>query len=243
MSSAVLADVSEGEGRDLDSYDGLYDELGYRFGDPSLLRHALTHRSWCAEHPGDPSNERLEFLGDAVLGVVITEKLFHDAPEVSEGSLAKARAEVVSAPTLAAAAREIGLGDLMVLGKGEVVSGGRDKDSILADAMEAVIAAVYLDGGWEPATRVVRSLLVEEAERALEKPGQRDFKTRLQELASELDLDAPAYDITSTGPDHGRRFNATVAVGTTVGRGSGSSKKQAQQRAAQEAFEALEGMQ
>ena len=241
--SAVLADAHAQSGDDLGVYEAFYDALGYRFDDRQVLRHALTHRSWCAENPDDPSNERLEFLGDAVLGLVITEQLYNDAPSVAEGSLAKARAEVVSAPTLAAIARHIGLGGLLVLGKGEVLSGGGDKDSILADAMEAVIAAVYIDGGWEAAIRVVRTLLIDDVEQALDAPGRSDYKTRLQELASELGLSAPAYEITATGPDHGRRFNASVAVGTTVGRGSGSSKKQAQQRAAQEAFETLEGMQ
>lgn len=220
-------------------FEDLYRSLGYRFVDDDILIHALTHRSWCAENEGDPSNERLEFLGDAILGVTITEKLFTDAPEMSEGGLAKARAEVVSAPSLAEAARVVGVGAHLRLGRGEETSGGREKESILADAMEAVIAAVYLDGGRDIATAMIADLLSESVDRALSAPGKRDYKTRLQEHASELGVTAPSYEISATGPDHGRRFNAKVTVGTTVGRGTGSSKKQAEQNAAEEAFLAL----
>lgn len=221
-------------------YESLYEALGHRFGDPGLLTHALTHRSWCAENADDPSNERLEFLGDSILGVTITERLFRDAPDMSEGGMAKARAEIVSAPSLAAAARTIGIGEFLRVGRGEEVSGGREKESILADAMEAVIAAVHLDAGRETASQMVNELFNESFEQALSAPGERDFKTRLQERASALDLAVPSYAMSFTGPDHGRRFNATVTVGTTVGRGSGTSKKQAEQNAAAEAFMALE---
>ena len=224
----------------VDSYASLFVALGYVFDDSEILEHALTHRSWCAENPSDPSNERLEFLGDAILGVTITEKLFHDKPDFVEGDLAKARAEIVSASSLAKVARAIGVGPHLRLGKGEEASGGREKDSILADAMEAVIAAMYLDGGSEPTTRVLRTLLFDHVEQALQTPGERDYKTRLQERASELGHDAPIYDLSFSGPDHDRRFNATVVVGATVGQGSGSSKKQAQQNAAQKAFQALD---
>ena len=220
-------------------FERLYQSLGYRFVDDELLIHALTHRSWCAEHPGNPSNERLEFLGDAILGVTITEKLFNDAPEMNEGGLAKARAEVVSSPSLAEAARAVGLGEYLLVGRGEETSGGRNKESILADAMEAVIAAVYLDGGREVAAAMITDLLSDSVDSALRSPGERDYKTRLQEHASALGVTAPSYELSSTGPDHGRRFNAKVTVGTTVGRGSGSSKKQAEQNAAEDAFLAL----
>lgn len=238
-SSVVLASNTDADSGSAD-YESLYVALGHRFDDPALLTHALTHRSWCAEHPDDPSNERLEFLGDSVLGLTITEKLFHDAPDMSEGGMAKARAEVVSAPSLAAAAREVGVGEHLRLGRGEASSGGADKESILADALEAIIAAVSLDAGQPAAAQMVRRLLDNAVQRALEAPGKRDYKTRLQEQASALGLALPNYTSCATGPDHGRRFNATVTVGTTVGSGSGTSKKQAEQNAAEEAFKALE---
>lgn len=222
------------------NYESLYVALGHRFDNPALLTHALTHRSWCAENPDDPSNERLEFLGDSVLGVTITKRLFHDAPNMSEGGMAKARAEVVSAPSLAKAAQELEVGQYLRLGRGELSSGGADKESILADAFEAIIAAVFLDGGREVAADMVNRLLDNTFEQALEAPGQRDYKTRLQEQASALGMALPRYTSAASGPDHGRRFNATVTVGTTVGRGSGTSKKQAEQNAAEEAFRALE---
>jgi len=239
MSSVALGANSQ-ESSGSPDYESFYEALGYRFSDPDLLRHALTHRSWCAENINDPSNERFEFLGDSILGVTITERIFHDAPDMSEGGMAKARAEVVSAPSLAQAAMAIGIGDHLRLGRGEEISGGREKESILADAMEAVIAAVYLDAGREVTSEMVNRLLDESCETALSAPGERDYKTRLQERASTLGLDVPSYTMSFTGPDHGRRFNATVTLGTTVGRGSGTSKKQAEQNAAKEAFIALE---
>jgi len=217
----------------------LSEALGYDFVDGSWFDLALTHRSWCAEHGDAPSNERLEFLGDAVLGLSITDSLFNDNPDTAEGDLAKARAEIVSAPVLASIARAIGLGPLLRLGKGEELSGGREKDSILADAMEAVIAAVYLDGGWEAARALVVRHLSGASVQAQSTPGERDYKTRLQERAAEMALPAPEYDISSSGPDHGRRFMSTVRVGKTIGRGTGRSKKQAQQQAAEEALTVL----
>ena len=215
-----------------DRYTALTTTLGYEFSDLSLLHLALTHRSFCAENGNVESNERLEFLGDSVLGLVMTDTLFIARPEQSEGDLAKARAEVVSAPSLADTARRLGIGDALRLGRGEELSGGRDKESILADAMEAVIAAVYLDGGWEQAKALVNKHLSAVAFDAQTTPGLRDYKTRLQERAAELSLSAPDYEISSTGPDHDRIFNAKVLVGGLEGVGSGSSKKQAQQNAA-----------
>ncbi len=223
-------------GADNDRYQALYEALGYVFVDTGLLDLALTHRSWCAENADRPSNERLEFLGDAVLGLSITDSLFLNRPEQNEGDLAKARAEVVSTKALAVLARKLALGDLLFLGKGEINSGGRDKDSILADAMEAVFAGVYIDGGWEHAKNVVLNQLQSVAEQAQITPGERDFKTRLQEAAAEHALPAPHYEITSSGPDHGRQFVSTVRVGETVGEGRGTSKKQAQQHAAEQAL-------
>ena len=237
--SVVLSDGSTAAINSQEDLAHFYNALGYTFREISRLMHALTHRSWCAENPGNPSNERLEFLGDAILGDTITKKLFHDAPDRPEGELAKARAEVVSAASLGAAARRVGVGAHLRLGRGEELSGGREKESILADAMEAVFAAVYLDGGDEAATQVIVGLFGVQALEALESPGERDFKTRLQERASELGFPAPVYELASSGPDHGRRFNAKVTVGATVGAGSGSSKKQAEQNAADEALRAL----
>lgn len=172
MLSVALAEPGQPDG----PYRVLCEALGYEFSDASLLDHALTHRSWCAENEGRTSNERLEFLGDAVLGMAITDSLFHNRPEHSEGDLAKSRAEVVSTDSLADVARALDLGSLLFLGKGEASSGGREKDSILADATEAVFAAVYVDGGWEAARSVVLRLLENKAKAAQTTPGKGDFQ-------------------------------------------------------------------
>lgn len=200
--------------------------------------HALTHRSWCAEHPGDESNERLEFLGDAVLGVVVTDHLFLAFPDLPEGQLAKARAAVVSSTTLAEVGRELGVGLDLRLGKGEDASGGREKASILADAVEAVLGAMYLDGGVEPVRRLVLEQLSERIDQAAERPGDKDYKTRLQEVAAHDGFTPPVYALTESGPDHHKRFHATVAVGgERLGAGTGTSKKEAEQKAARAAYE------
>jgi ribonuclease III len=200
----------------------------------------MAHRSWCAEVAGAPSNERLEFLGDAVLGLVVTDHLFRTYPELPEGELAKVRASVVNSEALAEVAGELSLGAALLLGKGEDASGGRDKPSILADAMEAVIGAVYLDGGWGPAAALVMTLLGERIEEAAAGPGGQDFKTRLQELAARRFDALPRYEVTDEGPDHAKRFFATVMVGGLArGRGEGRSKKQAEQGAAREAWHEL----
>ena len=186
------------------------------------------------------SNERLEFLGDAVLGLVVTDHIFRAYPELPEGELAKVRATVVSAAALAEVALELSLGDALLLGKGEDASGGREKPSILADAIEAVIGAVYLDGGWDAADRFVMDLLGDRIAAASAGPGGQDYKTRLQELAAR-ELEAlPEYAVADEGPDHAKRFYATVTVqGTSYGTGEGRSKKQAEQAAARVAWEAL----
>ena len=200
--------------------------------------HALTHRSWCAEHPGDESNERLEFLGDAVLGVVVTDHLFSAFPDLPEGQLAKARAAVVSSTTLAEVGRELGIGLDLRLGKGEDASGGREKASILADAVEAVLGAMYLDGGVEPVRRLVLEQLSQRIDQAAERPGDKDYKTRLQEVAAHDGFTPPVYALTESGPDHHKRFHATVAVGgERLGAGTGTSKKEAEQKAARAAYE------
>ena len=200
--------------------------------------HALTHRSWCAEHPGDESNERLEFLGDAVLGVVVTDYLFGRFPDLPEGQLAKTRAAVVSASTLAEVGLELGVGLELRLGKGEDASGGREKASIVADAVEAVLGAMYLDGGIDPVRSLVIELLGHRIERAAERPGSKDYKTRLQEVAAHDGHTPPVYALTESGPDHHKRFHATVTVGGEVlGAGTGTSKKEAEQKAARAAYE------
>lgn len=217
----------------------LMGRLGHRFNDPALLELALTHRSWCAEHSGSSSNERLEFLGDAVLSLVVTRMLYERFSDWAEGDLAKARASLVNAATLAEVGRSVGLGEQLRLGRGEDVSGGRAKPSILADAVEAVIGAVYLDGGIGAADGVVGRLLGDRLDAVASSPGHADFKTRLQELAARLGLDPPSYDVTTSGPAHHRRFRAEVRAGDEAGVGAGSTKKDAEQQAAGVVYVAL----
>lgn len=215
--------------------------IGYQFADPDLLKLALSHRSWCAENGQVESNERLEFLGDAVLGLTIADKIFVHYPELPEGQLAKLRAGVVNAVTLAQIAREINLGHALLLGKGERSTGGSDKQSILADALEAIIGAVYLDGGFVAAQDLVLRLWDAHVVDAVrDGPGGFDHKTRLQELAVASFDASPIYDVTTAGPDHAREFEAKVRIGTEVlGTGSGTSKKEAEQAAAGQAVGVL----
>jgi ribonuclease-3 len=216
--------------------DELQARLGYTFTDPSLLLRALSHRSWCAENRGEPSNERLEFLGDSVLGLVVTDYLFRTNPGLPEGDLAKARAAVVSSQMLAEVAAEVSLGRALRLGRGEELSNGRAKTSILADAMEAVIGAVWLDSGWDAARGLILDLLSGRIAIAVAGPGVGDFKTRLQELSTQMVDEAPVYQIAESGPDHAKVFTATVLIGGSPwGSGVGRSKKQAEQAAAAEA--------
>jgi ribonuclease-3 len=223
-----------------DALSALAGRLGHGFSNPDLLDRAMAHRSWCAETPGTPSNERLEFLGDAVLGLVVTDHVYRSYPDLPEGELAKVRASVVSAAALADVAAELDLGPALLLGKGEDASGGREKPSILADALEAVIGAVYLDAGWDGAARVVLGLLGERIAAAAAGPGGQDYKTRLQELSARSFEDVPSYLVVDEGPDHAKRFFATVVVGGEArGRGEGRSKKQAEQAAARCAWEVL----
>ncbi|MEW1961627.1 ribonuclease III [Microbacterium sp. NPDC077644] len=196
--------------------------------DPELLALALTHRSYAYEHGGIPHNERLEFLGDSVLGQAVTVMLFTTNPDLDEGQLAKRRASVVSTVALAEVARGIGLGEHLLLGRGEEQTGGRDKDSILADTMEAVFGATYLSAGPDEATALVLRLtqpLLADPERY---GAAMDPKTSLQELAARLGAAAPVYEISASGPDHDRRFTATVTVGGVTMSGDGTSKKTAE---------------
>jgi ribonuclease-3 len=211
--------------------------LDCAFTDPALLELALSHRSYCAEHSAVESNERLEFLGDAVLGLVVTDYMYRRYPDLPEGELAKIRASVVNAEVLAEVAAVVDLGPALRLGKGEAASGGRSKTSILSDALEAVIAAVYLDGGWEAARRVVLALLEARIDEAAEGPGDRDYKSLLQELAARRFERLPRYHVRDEGPDHAKQFFATVMVGGVArGEGEGRSKKQAEQAAAAAAW-------
>jgi ribonuclease III len=219
----------------------LADRIGYRFGDPALLDEAMAHRSWCAEQGGRTSNERLEFLGDAVLGLVVAEYAYRGRPELSDGLMSKVRAAVVNTRALAEVALELGIDRDLRLGRGEDLSGGRAKESILADATEAVIGAVYLDGGLAEAERLILSLLKDRIAAAVGEPGESDHKSRLQELAVRLGRGIPHYDVEGFGPDHARRYRATVYVaGQRLGMGEGRSKKDAEQVAAQAACGSLE---
>lgn len=211
--------------------------FAYEFRNPGLLDTALVHRSYTAEHQEVSDNERMEFLGDAVLQLVITDHLYENYPELREGELAKSRAACVNQSELALIAKRIGLGRHVLVGAGEEATGGRDKPSILADTMEAVIAAVYLDGGLEAAREVILDLWGDRIRLKAENPGRRDYKTRYQEVLA-TDGKRPVYEIEGEGPDHDRSFVATVSVdGIVTGRGEGRSKKEAEQQAARSALE------
>ncbi|WP_440624512.1 ribonuclease III [Clavibacter nebraskensis] len=202
---------------------------------PELLELALTHRSYAYEHGGIPHNERLEFLGDSILGQAVTVMLYLENPDLDEGELAKRRASLVSSVALAEVATRIGLGEHLLLGRGEELTGGRAKSSILADTVEAIIGACYLDAGGEAATGLVLRLIAPLLEDPARFGAAMDPKTALQSLP------APAYDVSDSGPDHSKRFHAVVTVGSTVRTtGEGSSKKQAEMTAALEAWTRLE---
>ncbi len=211
--------------------------------EPDLLTIALTHRSYAYENGGLPTNERLEFLGDSVLGLCVTEKLYTTHPEKSEGELAKLRSSVVNMNALAEVARGLGDGGLgrhLLLGRGEEMTGGRDKPSILADGMESLLGAIHLQHGIEVARTVVLTLFDGLLERAPKMGAGLDWKTSLQELTADRALGVPAYEITSTGPDHDKEFTATVIIaGVPRGSGVGRSKKEAEQKAAAAAYQSL----
>jgi len=211
--------------------------------DPELLERALTHRSFAYENGGLPTNERLEFLGDSVLGVVITTALFHNHPDLPEGQLAKLRASVVNMRALADVARRLGplgLGPYLLLGKGEEATGGRDKASILADTLEALLGAIYLQHGLDTASRVIHRLFDPLMAESAGRGAALDWKTSLQELTAALGLGVPEYRIDEAGPDHAKTFTAWVVVaGRTYGGADGRSKKEAEQRAAEAAWRTL----
>jgi ribonuclease-3 len=226
-----------------DEHAGLETALGITV-DPGLLQRALTHRSYAYEHGGAPHNERLEFLGDAVLGLVITDALYRDHPDLPEGQLAKLRASVVNMRALAGVARGLGPGGLgahLRLGRGEEATGGRDKASILADGLEAVLGAVHLDRGLDAVGTVIHRLFDQLMEEAMLRGAGLDWKTSLQELSAALGLGAPDYLISETGPDHRKSFTAIARVsGEQFGAGVGCSKKEAEQKAAEAAWTVLQ---
>ena len=216
------------------------ERLGLAWRDRDLLALALTHRSYAFENGGLDTNERLEFLGDAVLALVITEVIYHAHPAAPEGELAKLRAAAVRTSALAAVARDLGLGPHVRLGKGEAASGGADKDSILADTLEAVIGACYIDGGFPAATELVHRLFGARLEAMAADGAALDYKTSLQELTAARFNTLPTYVLAEEGPDHRKSFTATVKVaGDTYGSGHGRNKKEAEQAAAREAYLSL----
>lgn len=221
--------------------ESLMEALDQRL-DHELLRQALTHRSYAYENGGLPTNERLEFLGDSILGLVITERLYRDFPDEPEGQLAKLRAAVVNSQALAEVARSVGLGSYLLLGKGEESTGGHDKSSILADAMEAVIGAMYLSTDAETTRSFIERIFGPLIASSSQLGAGLDWKTSLQELSAELDKGVPEYRVTDTGPDHAKEFTAEAIVGGEVlGIGHGRSKKFAEQEAAAQAYAALGG--
>ena len=221
----------------------LQQTLGVSFNNPSLLEQALVHSSYINENPGfaPTSNERLEFLGDAVLGLVVAEKLYQDFPQFSEGKMTKLRSALVRRDTLARIARAIRLGDYLYLGKGEEASGGRNKLANLAGALEAVIAAIFLDQGWATTGDSVLRLFSKELQKVASQGAGLDHKSQLQELLQARQQPTPAYHvIDAVGPDHDKRFTVEVRVGDTVlGKGSGKSKKMAETEAARSALQQL----
>jgi ribonuclease III len=223
--------------RDLSTFEEI---IGYQFHRRDLLTRALTHKSYSHEARQDDvrDNETFEFLGDSVLGFVIGDLLFHRFPTLDEGALSKMKAYLVSASSLAAKARHYGMGEVIYLGVGEEKSGGRKKESLLANLFEAMIAAVYLDGGIEPARRLIERSFGQDLEAIDEEDLLfHDYKTALQELAQGKGLQLPEYNVLDeVGPDHDKRFIVEVRIGNLSARGEGSSKKEAQQQAAKHAL-------
>lgn len=222
------------------------ERLGYHFNNPELLGRSLTHKSFAHEARNRqlPDNETFEFLGDSVLGFVIGDMLFQRFPDLVEGALSKIKAFLVSSSSLARKARNLGMGEVLLLGVGEEKSGGREKDSLLSNLFEAVIAAVYLDGGVGPARRVIENCFAPDLETIdADDLLFHDYKTALQEVAQGLGLPLPDYVVIGElGPDHDKRFVVEVKLSNQiVARGEGSSKKEAQQQAAREALKLYEG--
>jgi ribonuclease-3 len=223
-----------------DDLTAFEERIAYTFRDRDILTRALTHKSYSHEKKNDSlrDNETYEFLGDSVLGFVIGDLLFHRFPELDEGAMSKMKAYLVSSTSLAEKARLYGMGDVLFLGVGEEKSGGRKKDSLLANLFEAMLAAVYLDGGVEPVRQLIERIFTADLE-AIDEQNLlfHDFKTALQELAQGSGMPLPEYSVVGeVGPDHDKRFIVEVKVGSLVTRGEGSSKKEAQQQAAKHAL-------
>lgn len=235
------ASYSRNTGISMQSRKAIEQRLGYVFSRAELLDEALTHKSFANENRLPYHNERLEFLGDAVLNLAVSEYLMTICPHSTEGELSRLRAAVVSEPTLASVARSIDLGGFILLGRGEEQTGGRDKDSLLADCLEAVIASVYMDAGHEAVKGLIERLFTEEIKKTCKAGGLRDYKTRLQEICQERMKSLPEYRVVSeTGPDHHKHFEVEILInGNKLGRGSGRSKKSAEQQAAMEALKIL----
>jgi ribonuclease-3 len=220
--------------------DGLSARLGYTFRDEALLRRAMAHRSYCSEVGGVQSNERLEFLGDAVLGWVIADIVYRKHTDLAEGKLTDLRKSVVNAKALAEVAASIDIGPCLLLGRGEDLAGGRHKSSILSDAFEAVLGAVYLDGGVEAVQDLIGRLFDDRLMATVARLDRLDHKTLLQEISARLYDVAPVYVVSDSGPDHDKHFVATAIIaGRSLGRGEGRSKKVAEQGAAEEACSVL----
>ncbi|MFI5290614.1 MAG: ribonuclease III [Polyangia bacterium] len=227
---------------DENPYLRLENQLGYSFSDRHKLESALTHKSYLNENPGwgRPDNERLEFLGDAVLDLIVGHLLMELQPGRNEGELSKMRASIVSELGLAEVAAELGIGEWLFLGRGEEQSGGRRKPSVLADACEALVASIYLDGGFEAAFAVVRHLFGARVSE-LRDGGAADFKTRLQERAARKRVQVRYSVVEEHGPDHDKTFEVAAIIGDReYARGTGKSKKEAEQRAAELALRALD---
>jgi len=225
--------------QDPDVAASLEKHFGYTFENRDLLRHALIHRSYMGEQNLEESYERLEFLGDAVLQLAVTEYLYRTKPTLSEGEMAKVRAAVVNERTLARLGRQLEIGPALLLGRGEDLTGGREKESLLSDVVEALVGAMYLEAGYDAAAELVVSHWRDIIEERSEAPGHRDYKTRLQETLARQGL-KPRYELTETGPEHAKRFTAKVlAAGDVLGEGDGTSKKRAEQAAAKSAADRL----
>jgi len=223
------------------SLEILAQKLGYKFVNESLLARALRHSSWTAENEGFESNERLEFLGDSVIGFVVADTMFRRYPEFDEGKLTDLRKIVVNMNALSRVATQLGLGEFVLLGRGEAAGGGREKSSILANALEAVFGAIYLDSDSVRVYAIVSSLLSESIDEAISALKQLDAKSQLQELSAKLGRTVPEYRVTDEGPDHAKIFFAAVYIGDEwMGAGSGRSKKVAEEQAAQQACSTLQ---
>jgi len=232
--------IASGDGRAVDADTAILLRKLQVQVSPDLLDRALTHRSFAYENGGLPTNERLEFLGDSVLGLIVTDTLFRLHPDLPEGNLAKLRAAVVNSRALAGVARGLRLGSYVRLGKGEEGTGGRDKSSILADTLEAVIGAVYLDSGLETADALVHRLFDPVIARSARLGAGLDWKTSLQELTAAEDLGGPEYLVDESGPDHQKSFRAVARIGGQIyGEGEGRTKKEAEQQAAEAAWTAI----